>query len=74
VGTTPELALNLIERVRLRVADYDWGTIAAGLAVRVSGGLAGYRPGDSITSVTGRADRALYSAKNAGRNRIVVAH
>jgi diguanylate cyclase (GGDEF)-like protein len=73
VGTTPELAQHLIERVRKRIATHDWTTIAPGLAVRVSAGLAGYRPGDSITSVTGRADRALYEAKNAGRDRVVVA-
>jgi diguanylate cyclase (GGDEF)-like protein len=73
IGTTPELALKLIERVRQSVANYDWNTIAPGLSVRVSAGLAGYRSGDSITSVTGRADRALYEAKNTGRDRVVVA-
>lgn len=72
VGTTPELALHLIERVRERIAGHDWSTISPGLVVRVSAGLAGYRPGDSITSVTGRADRALYEAKNTGRDRVVV--
>jgi diguanylate cyclase (GGDEF)-like protein len=73
VGTTPELALNLIERVRLRVAEYNWTTISPGLSVRVSAGLAGYRQHDSITSVTGRADRALYEAKKTGRDRVAVA-
>ena len=73
VGTSPELALNLVERVRQRVADHDWSAIAPGLAVRVSAGLAGYRPGDSITTLSGRADVALYEAKNAGRDRVAVA-
>jgi diguanylate cyclase len=73
VGTTPELALNLVERVRQRIAEHDWDTIAPGLSVRVSAGLAGYRLGDSITSLTGRADGALYEAKNTGRDRVVVA-
>jgi diguanylate cyclase (GGDEF)-like protein len=73
VGTTPELARNLIERIRVQLVDFDWGTIAHGLAVHASAGLAGYRPGDSITSLTARADRALYEAKNSGRNRVVTA-
>lgn len=42
--------------------------------VTVSGGCAGrHGPGDSLVAVIHRADQALYSAKRAGRNRIVCA-
>ncbi len=72
-GTTPELAVHLVERVRCAVATYDWSAIAPGLSVRVSAGLAGYRVDDSISTLTGRADRALYQAKNTGRDRVILA-
>lgn len=39
--------------------------------VTLSMGLAEVRPGESITDVLGRADAALYSAKHAGRDRVV---
>ncbi len=38
--------------------------------VSISIGGAFYRPGDSQTSLLGRADAALYQAKNLGRNRV----
>lgn len=34
-------------------------------------GLTGYRSGDSMKTLMGRADRSLYKAKNNGRNQIV---
>jgi diguanylate cyclase (GGDEF)-like protein len=40
--------------------------------VTVSGGVACVRPDDTLTKLLGRADAALYRAKEAGRNRIVV--
>lgn len=70
-GSTPELACNIVERVRLAVAAYDWTTIAPGLQVRVSAGLTGCRAGDTVASLTARADRALYQAKNLGRDRVI---
>jgi diguanylate cyclase (GGDEF)-like protein len=72
-GTPPELALSLVERVRQNVAFYDWTQLAPGLDVRVSAGLAGNRAGDTVATLTGRADRALYQAKSTGRDRVILA-
>ena len=39
--------------------------------ITVSIGAAQYRPGESLKDFVNRADQALYSAKNAGRNRVI---
>lgn len=39
--------------------------------ISVSIGVAQYRPGEAITDFIERCDRALYLAKNSGRNRVV---
>jgi diguanylate cyclase len=41
------------------------------LSVTVSLGVSRYRKSDTVTSITARADKALYSAKNSGKNCVV---
>ena len=41
------------------------------LSVTVSIGVSAYRPGDTEIDVIERADKALYDAKHAGKNRVV---
>lgn len=59
------------EALRRAVEAYDWSALAPGLAVTVSFGLAAARAGEPADAVLARADRRLYDAKSAGRNRVV---
>jgi diguanylate cyclase (GGDEF)-like protein len=61
----------ICEAVRAAVAAHDWQAVADGLRVTISLGLARLRPGDDAHSVMRRADKHLYAAKRAGRNRVV---
>lgn len=72
-GTTLDEGLHTIERLRQAVAAYDWESVAPGLAVTFSAGVAEYVPADSVQAINKRADEALYRAKGAGRNRVVAA-
>jgi PleD family two-component response regulator len=55
------------------VEAHDWGRIANGLAVTISIGVTRLRPGRlTQAALLGQADRFLYIAKNAGRNRVVI--
>jgi len=42
------------------------------IKVTASMGVAGYREGDELAALLGRADAAMYRAKQSGRNRVVV--
>ncbi|MDR7333481.1 sensor domain-containing diguanylate cyclase [Roseateles asaccharophilus] len=66
----PQAALEFAERLRGIVADTPFPTATGPLRVTLSGGCAEYRPGDSLSSLVGRADEALYLAKSEGRNRV----
>jgi diguanylate cyclase len=59
------------ERVRLLVETYDWAQLAPGLRITVSIGVAGTHEADSTAAALDLADRRLYEAKKAGRNRVV---
>ena len=63
-----QLAERLREAIGAEVADVE-GTI---LHITVSLGLAEIRPGESFEQLYARADAALYAAKEAGRDRVVV--
>jgi diguanylate cyclase (GGDEF)-like protein len=60
-----ELAL---ERLRDGVAGADWASLAPGLSVSFSAGLAVHQAGEPVEQLLSRADRGLYGAKDAGRN------
>ena len=60
-----------LERIRAEVARIRLSPPEA--AVRVSGGLVEMQAGETLEAGLRRADAALYEAKRAGRNRLVVA-
>lgn len=59
------------ERLRRSVEAFDWGLVAPGLRVTVSIGLAGAAEVSDGPDLLALADRRLYAAKGAGRNRVV---
>jgi diguanylate cyclase (GGDEF)-like protein len=72
-GIPPEQALRASERLRAAIQTYDWGTVAPGLAVTISIGLAEFPADIPFEQALAEADRALYVAKNSGRNRVSLA-
>jgi diguanylate cyclase (GGDEF)-like protein len=69
-GTTIQGALELAEQLRALVA--AWRPID-GLSMSISVGVSELRRGQSSLEWIGDADRALYDAKRAGRNRVAAA-
>ena len=60
-------ALRCAERIRQAVVRRPFEGLHH---VTVSIGIAEYRPGETVSSLIGRADEALYAAKHAGRNQV----
>jgi diguanylate cyclase (GGDEF)-like protein len=69
-GTDGEAASRMLERLRGIVSDLDWSAFAPGMCVTISAGVVTLRDNDTSDTFLARADRALYSAKAQGRNRI----
>ncbi len=63
----------LYERLRSAVADHPFPTEAGELALTISIGVSAWGEGCSADDLLGAADDALYQAKRAGRNRVVLA-
>lgn len=64
-GTSEAQARPVCERIQDSVAAFDWESVAPGLRVSVSIGLAEARPDDTAESVVLRADQSMYRAKPA---------
>ncbi|HET8764253.1 MAG TPA: diguanylate cyclase [Rhodanobacter sp.] len=73
-GAGSEPARDVAERLRLAVAALKLDDVAPGLAVTISLGVTVSHAGDGeFGALVERADRALYRAKAAGRDRVAVA-
>jgi diguanylate cyclase len=68
--TAPDAARLILERLREIVAELDWSALANDMTVTISAGVTSFAPNDSSDAILARADRALYAAKEGGRNLI----
>lgn len=63
----------LLNRLRAEISDSDITDGNTSARVTVSAGIAQKRPEDDMDTLFSRADKALYRAKETGRNRVVCA-
>jgi len=70
--TMMEDALAVAEKIRISVENFNFHFKGERLPITVSFGVTQLRKGDSIETAFERADKALYTAKENGRNRCVV--
>jgi diguanylate cyclase (GGDEF)-like protein len=70
--TDVERAVSLAERLRGTAAAQAVMVGSAPCQYTLSGGLASWQSGETFDRLCARADKALYEAKRAGRNRICV--
>ncbi|MEX6503535.1 sensor domain-containing diguanylate cyclase [Pseudomonas zhanjiangensis] len=68
--TTPEQARQLGEKIRQQVEQSRFSYAGSELRITASIGLAELQAGDALDQLIARADRALYRAKQTGRNRL----
>eukprot|EP01037_Dinobryon_pediforme_P023798 gene23798-25368_t len=71
-NTSQDAAARRADELRRDLAGGDFDGFPPQLRVSVSIGVAGMRPGDTLSDVLKRADLALYQAKRSGRNCVVV--
>jgi diguanylate cyclase (GGDEF)-like protein len=60
----------ILDRLRAIIADLDWSAFSPGMQVTISAGVAVLNPNETPDTFLARADRALYTAKARGRNRV----
>jgi two-component system cell cycle response regulator len=70
-NSTEQQAFGIGERFRKDMEDSQFSCSGESFTITVSIGVARYAPGESQESWIERADRAMYQAKQAGRNKIL---
>ncbi len=71
--TTQEAAKNVADKLRKSVQMSEFVYQGQPVPVTISGGFSEFQQGDTVDAVYQRADRALYRAKNSGRNKFMEA-
>ncbi|MFY1017774.1 sensor domain-containing diguanylate cyclase [Ectopseudomonas khazarica] len=71
-NTDRQAAHDLAEKLRQQCAEQRYAIAGKTLQVTASLGLSQWQPGESLHSLLGRTDRALYRAKQSGRDRVCV--
>jgi len=69
---SPDDAVPLVERIREDISNAEFRYNGEQIAVTISAGIAPVSSAREIDSAIARADQALYTAKNEGRNRTVL--
>ena len=69
--TTLDLAAPVVEEIRKAVGESVFHYKSKRVEVSMSAGLTEVTPVDDATSIYQRADKAMYAAKNSGRDRMV---
>lgn len=72
-GLAADSALQVAEKIRSSIEEVDFRHAGDPVRITASCGISQVLPGDTADSLFERADRALYRAKSAGRNRCILA-
>ncbi len=66
-----EEAVNIAEKIRKDIAGHEMYFGKESVSMTVSAGVVRRRPGEYLSTLTERADKLMYQAKQEGRNRVV---
>jgi diguanylate cyclase len=69
-GSTPDDGLKLMNRIREKVSEIGFHFRGSPVSVTISCGLTALHPDDGADDAFDRADKAMYRAKDEGRNRV----
>ncbi|MCW9046429.1 MAG: diguanylate cyclase, partial [Gammaproteobacteria bacterium] len=72
-GTKQEETLRLVNKLRKQIEDCGFHYHGESVQITISCGVSSFNENDSLSQVFERADKALYKAKENGRNQCVVA-
>lgn len=70
-GTSPEQGETVLEALRSGIEECPFHFKNERVTITVSIGFTDFRQGDELDAVFERADKAMYAAKEAGRNRLI---